>query len=136
MLLVFLLFSFLQQPPDVIRILEATRQELAGNTKESGKSVNYEISLVAKTGSEKLRFVSIMVDQQGCTYKITNATHPRKGEKFQKGDTLLISALLKNPPILTPQKEKPYPVIGFTYKETLYYLPIRQGLPGSPKENH
>jgi hypothetical protein len=133
MLLVFLLSSFLQQPPDLIRILEATRQEWAGGIEESGKGVNYEIRLVVKQRSAKLQFVSITIDQQGCTYKITNATLPEKGERFQKGDTLLISALLKNPLNRPSQKEKPYPVIGYTYKKTLYYFNIRQGIQVGPQ---
>jgi hypothetical protein len=133
MLLVLLLSSFLQQPPDLIRILEATRQEWTGGIEESGKGVNYEIRLVVKQRSAKLQFVSITVDQQGCTYKITNATRPEKGERFQKGDTLLISALLKNPLNRPPQKEKPYPVVGYTYKKTLYYFNIRQGIQAGPQ---
>ena len=78
MLLVFMLFSFLQQPPDVIRILEASRQEWTGTIEESGIGINYEISLVVKKSAAELQFVSITVDQLGCTHTITNATHPRK----------------------------------------------------------
>jgi hypothetical protein len=135
MLLFFVLLSFLQRPPDVMRILESTRQEWAGDMEEKSKGINYEIRLVVKKSSAKLQFVSITVDNLGCTYSITNATRPRKGERFQKGDTLLISALLKNPPGLPPQKEKPYPVIGYTYKKALYYFSIRQGIPVSHGKN-
>ena len=121
MLLVLVLFSFLQPPPELIRILEATRQEWTGAVEES-RGINYEIRLVAKKSSAKLQFVSITVDQLGCSYTITNATRPRKGERFQKGDTLLISALFKDPLNLSRQREKPYPVIGYTYKKALFYL--------------
>jgi len=134
MLLVLVLFSFLQPPPELIRIVEVTRQELTGAVEES-RGINYEIRLVAKKSSAQLQFVSITVDQLGCTHTITNATHPRKGERFQKGDTLLISALLRNPPNRPPQKEKPYPVIGYTYKKALYYFSVRQGILVNPKDN-
>jgi hypothetical protein len=123
-----MLSSLLQQPPELIRILEATRQEWAGGIEESGKGVNYEIRLVVKKGSAKLKFVSLSIDHQGCQYKITNVNRAEKGVRFSKGDTLLISAQLRNPPRQTPQKEKSYPVIGYTYKKALYYFPIRQGI--------
>jgi len=126
MLLVLILSSLFQQPPDLIRIIEATRHELTG---ESGKGVNYEIRLVVTKGSAKLKFVSITVDQQSCTYQITNISHPRRGENYHKGDTLLIAALLKNPPDRPPQREKPYPVIGCSYEKTFYYFPIRPDIP-------
>jgi len=67
MLLVLVLSSLFQQPPDLIRIIEATRQELNGG---NGKEVNYEIRLVVRKGSAKLKFVSITVDQQSCTYQL------------------------------------------------------------------
>ena len=128
MLLILMLSAFLQRAPELIRILEATRQEWTGGIEESGKGVNYDIRLVVKKNSANLNFVSVTVDQQGCSYKITNVNRPAKGDRYQKGDTLLISALLKNPPVRTPQKETPYPVIGYIYKKTLYYFPIRQGI--------
>jgi hypothetical protein len=133
MLLVLLLSAFLQQPPDLFRIVEATRQEWTGGIEESGKGVNYEIRLVVNKGSAKLKFVSITVDQQGCAYKISNLTGAEKGERYHKGDTLLISALLKNPPGMPPQKGRPYPVIGYTYKKELCYFSIRQGIPVGQK---
>jgi hypothetical protein len=135
-MLLFLVFSsFFQQPPNLIRIVEATRQEWVGGIEESGKGVNYEIRLIVNKGSAKLKFVSIIVEQQGCIYKISNRTSPEKGERYHKGDTLLISAMLKNPPNRPLQKEKPYPVIGYTYKKKIYYFSIRQGIPAN-KENH
>jgi hypothetical protein len=127
MLLVLALSAFLQQPPDLIKILETTRQEWAGGLEETGRGVNYEIRLVANKKSAKLKFVSITVDQQGCEYRITNVNRPEKGDRFSKGDTLLILAQLKNPPNRPPQKGKPYPVIGYTFKKALYYFSIRQG---------
>ena len=133
MLLILMLSSFLQQPTDLIRIVEATRQEWTGGIEESGKGINYEIRLVVNKGSAKLKFISITVEQQGCTYKITNVNHPGRGESYRKGDTLLIEAQLKNPPQRPPQKEKPYPVIGYTFHKELYYFPIRQGFPVSQK---
>jgi hypothetical protein len=133
MLLFLVLSSFLQQPPDLIRILEATRQEWVGGIEESGKGVNYEIRLIVNKGSAKLKFVSITVEQQNCTYKILNRTNPENGERYHIGDTLLISALLKNPPNRPLQKEKPYPVIGYIYKKELFHFPIRQGVPFGQK---
>jgi hypothetical protein len=130
MLLVLLLSSLFQQSPDLIRIVEASRHELTG---ESGKEVNYEIRLVVRKGSAKLKVVSITVDQQNCTYQISNISHPRRGENYHRGDTLLIAALLKNPPDRPPQKEKPYPVIGCSYEKTFYYFPIRPGVLVNPR---
>lgn len=127
MLSVLLISFLLQQTPDLIRILEATRQEWAGGIEDNGKGINYEIRLVSQKSSAKLKFVSITVDQLGCQYRIMNVNRPSKGEHFRKGDTLLISAMLKNPPVRTPQKEKPYPVIGYIYKKKLLYFTIRQG---------
>jgi hypothetical protein len=130
-----MLFSYFQPSPEEIRILEVTQQEWTGTNEDNSKGIHYEIRLIAKKSAAQLRFVSITVDQLGCTYTITNVNHPRKGERFQKGDTLLISALLRNPPDRPPQKEKPYPVIGYTYKKTLYYFSVRQGILVNPGDN-
>ena len=128
MLLLMLLTTFLQQPPDLIRILEATQQEWTGGREETGKGVNYEIKLVVKKNAAKLKFVSITVDQQACDFKVSNINHPDKGNRYHNGDTLLISALLKNPPGQSQKKEKPYPVIGYSYKKSILYYSIRQGM--------
>jgi len=128
MLYIFLFSLFLQKPPDLIRILEATRQEWTGGREETGKGVNYEIKLVVKQKSAKLKFVSITVDQQGCSYKVSNISNPDKGNRYHKGDTLLISALLKNHPDLSQKKIKSYPVIGYSYKKSLYFFSIQQGI--------
>jgi hypothetical protein len=134
-LAILFLSSLLQQPPQLIRILEVIRQEWTEGVDESIKGVNYEIRLVANRGSAKLNFVSITVDKQECAYKISNISHPSMADRFHKGDTLLLSALLKNPPVYPPQKEKLYPVIAYRYRKVLYYFPIRQGIQVS-QENY
>ncbi|MBN1414894.1 MAG: hypothetical protein JW973_07325 [Bacteroidales bacterium] len=132
MLYILLIFVFLQPPPDLIRILEATRQEWTGGREETGKGVNYEIKLVVDKKSTKLKFVSVTVDQQGCSYKVNNISDPERGNRYRKGDTLMISALLKNPPEYPPKKLKPYPVIGCSFKNKIYYFPVRQGIDATP----
>ena len=128
MLHILLLSLLLQQNPELIRILEATRQEWTGGRKETGKGVDYEIKLVVQKGSAKLRFVSITVDQMGCDYKVSNMTRPEKINRYCKGDTLMINALLKNPPEPLQAKVKSYPVIGCSFKKSVYYFPVRQGM--------
>jgi hypothetical protein len=128
MLTIFLLSAFLQQTPDLIRILEATRQEWTGGRKETGKGVDYEIKMAVQKGSARLKFVSITVEQQGCDFKVSNMSHPEKDSRFHKGDTLMIDVLLKNPKEPLQTKVKPYPVIGCSYKRSIYYFPIRQGI--------
>jgi len=128
MLHILLLSLLLQQNPELIRILEATRQEWTGGRKETGKGEDYEIKLLVQKGSAKLKFVSITVDQRGCDFKVSNMTHPEKFSRYRKGDTLLINALLKYPQEQLQTKIKSYPVIGCSYKKSVYYFPIRQAI--------
>ena len=128
MLTIFLWSFFLQQPPGLIRILEATRQEWTGGREETGTGVNYEIRLVANKSSAKLRFISISVDKRPCDFKVSNTSHPDKGYRYMKGDTLLITALLKNPYNQPQKREKPYPVISCSFKKSIFNYPIRQGI--------
>jgi hypothetical protein len=128
MALIILLSMILQQPPDIIRIMEATRQEWTGGREETGYGLDYTIRLVVNKSSAKLRFISITVETRGCDFKVSNITRPERDNKYYKGDTLLISAILKNPPVYPQKKEKPYPVIGYLYKKSIYYCPIRQGI--------
>jgi hypothetical protein len=129
MLNIILLNLLLQQPAGMLRILEATRQEWSGGREGSGTGVDYSIKLIPFKGSSKLQFVSITVVSNGCDFRITNVSVPERGAKFNKGDTVLILAQLKNVALPRNPKEKPYPVIGYTYKRKLYYLPVRQGIP-------
>ncbi len=128
MLHILLLSLLLQQNPELIRILEATRQEWTGGRKETGKGVDYEIRLVVQKGSARLKFVSITVDQLGCDFKIRNVNRPEKLNRYHKGDTLVINALLKKPQEQWQEKVKSYPVIGCTFKKSVYYFPVRQGM--------
>ena len=128
MLYVLLLSVFLQQQPELIRMLEASRHEWTGGREETGKGVDYGIKLVVLKGSARLKFVSITVDQRGCDFKVSNISRPRKADRYRKGDTLMISALLKNPPEYHPEKVKPYPVIGCSFKRNIYYFTVRLSL--------
>lgn len=132
MLYIFLLSAFLQQQPELIRMLEASRHEWTGGREETGKGVDYEINLVVLKGSTRLKFVSITVDQRGCDFKVSNISRPQKADRYRKGDTLMISALLKNPSEYSSKKFKPYPVIGCSYKKQIYYFPVRQGIDAVP----
>jgi hypothetical protein len=128
MLYILLFLAFLQQPSDLIRILEATRQEWTGGRQETGKGINYDIKLIVLKSSSRLKFVSIAVEQQGCNFKVSNISRPEKINHYHKGDTLVINALLKNPKEKQQTRTKPYPVIGCLYKKSIYYFPVRQGM--------
>lgn len=113
------------------KIIEATRQEWTGGLRESGKGINYKITLEAKKNSDKLKFEDIWIKERTYKYKIYNISENKPGNVFKKNDTLIISATIKTHKDDNSLKEEQLPfdytnesVIGYKLKNKKKYKPV------------
>jgi len=76
------------------KLVKATQQGYAGGRAASGYGTNYEITIVAQTSSNKLKFNSLWIGKERLEISLQlQKGQVRDGaETFKKGDTLYIMA--------------------------------------------
>jgi hypothetical protein len=77
------------------KIIEATKQEWTGGLKESGKGINYRVTIVAKTNSDKLLIEGLRIYQKEYYCKKFNLSDKNAGKSFEKNDTIIIVSTTK-----------------------------------------
>ncbi len=85
------LFSFCGQP---FKLVNSTSQEYFAGRKESGGGIKYKIEVVATKSSKKLTFDNLFVGGKELQLIIQD-TEKKNIKKFDKGDTLILSATLR-----------------------------------------
>lgn len=113
------------------RILEGTMQEWTGGRQKSGKGVNYRITIITETSSDKLELLEFWVKKRLCKHKLFNLTTNAFCNSFNKNDTLILTGTLmiydlKNN--IDSTKEVPFDfteqiVIGYILKNKTKYKP-------------
>jgi hypothetical protein len=72
---------------------QATRQSVFGGRAQSGKSVNYQIKMIANCNSSKLKFDSIWVNNELLPLKVYRLNSAQQIDlSFSKGDTIFVEA--------------------------------------------
>lgn len=77
------------------KIIEATKQEWTGGLKESGKGINYRITIVARTNSNKLIIEGLRINEKEYHCKKFNISDKNAGKSFEKNDTIIIISSIK-----------------------------------------
>lgn len=114
------------------RIIEATSQKWVGGLQSTGEGVNYKITIVARTNSDKLNIEEVWIKNKLCKHKIFNPKIRKFGNNFFKNDTIFLTATIKvNNSKSNPGKDIQLPVdcnsetvIGYTIKNKKKYKPV------------
>ena len=122
-------FGFLSKD---FKVIEATSQRWSGGLKEAGEGINYKITILARTNSDKLNIEEVWIKNKLCKYKMFNSTTKKFGNNFCKNDTIFLTATIKvNNTKSDPGKDKQLPVdynsetvIGFKIKNKKKYRPV------------
>ena len=78
------------------KIVKATMEEWTGGLKESGKGINYRITVLVKKNSDKLKIYGIRIKDKEYDCRIFNLSDENKGKYFEKNDTILITSSIRN----------------------------------------
>ncbi|UCH15401.1 MAG: hypothetical protein JSV22_05400 [Bacteroidales bacterium] len=115
------------------RILECTMQEWIGGRQKSGKGVNYKITMVTETTSDKLELKELWIRERLCKHKLYNLNTGEFGNSFNKNDTLILTGTLtiydlKNN--IDSTREVPFDfseqiVIGYILRNKTKYKPYK-----------
>ncbi len=77
------------------KIIDATMQEWTGGLQESGKGVNYRITVVVKKKSDKIKIDGIRIKEKVYNCRIFNLSNKEAGKYFEKNDTILITSSIR-----------------------------------------
>lgn len=114
------------------KFIEATSQEWIGGTRDSGKGVNYKITVQTRTNSDKLKFEEIWIKNKLCRYRMYNLSIKKFGNNFEKNDTILFTATIKadnSDSNYGKDKQLPFEynaetIIGYKLKNKMKYKPF------------
>ena len=118
--------------------VDATVQHLNAGRRKSGKSVQYQIKLVAHKPSSKITFTNMYVGSEPVEFKVYKLTENNQiSMTYQKGDTVYIDASMRYKPneegLLTlvnnglPKTVVEYKgeaILKYTFKNKKYELTI------------
>lgn len=122
-----------------LKVLEATSQEWAGGTFESGYGTNYKITMKARGGSDKLSVHDLWVGEDYFEVKAVKDPTRRHDFNFEKRDSIYVFAKVTFKPDKEGQyakefnADKPCPIefngaalLGYTWKGKQKYLKIEE----------
>ena len=79
--------------------VDATVQHFNGGQRKSGKTIDYQIKLVAHKPSSKITFTNMYIGSEPVEFKVFKLTDDKQvSMTYQKGDTVFISASMRYRP--------------------------------------
>ena len=131
-ILLILLTGFLIICKKDFRVIEATMQEWTGGRQKTGRGVNYKITIIAETTSNKLELHELWINKKLCVHRLFNLANNEQGNTFNKNDTLILTGtVIINEYIVIGdiKKEPPFSfneeiVIGYSLRNRMMYRPV------------